>query len=136
MKKMIKHHRGRASLKERQAEELGSLETPDEEGEWCWTKKSRVTRWGRRMITFHYFAEDDEGEQAPGGLNHLVSRNAGGAQWTWKKDTVVVDSGAAENVMPSCMFPEMGRFKNGKWFKGPWSENIKKCGQQVMSVRT
>ena len=27
------------------AEELASLETPDEEGEWCWPKKSRDTRW-------------------------------------------------------------------------------------------
>ena len=27
------------------AEELASLETPEEEGEWCWPKKSRVTRW-------------------------------------------------------------------------------------------
>ena len=26
------------------AEELASLETPDEEGEWCWPVKSRVTR--------------------------------------------------------------------------------------------
>ena len=49
----------------------------------------------------------------------LVSRIAGGAQWTWKKVTVVVDSGAAENVMPRSMFPEIGirqtnRSKNGK----------------------
>ena len=27
------------------AEELASLETPDEEGDWCWPEKSRVTRW-------------------------------------------------------------------------------------------
>ena len=32
MKKMIKHHRGRESLKERFAEELATLETPDEAG--------------------------------------------------------------------------------------------------------
>ena len=31
------------------AEELASLETPDEEGEWCWPKKSRVTRWRRKI---------------------------------------------------------------------------------------
>ena len=58
------------------AEELASLETPDREGEWCWPKKSRVTRWGRRIDSrpaFHDLAEDDEGEQASGGLNHLVS---------------------------------------------------------------
>ena len=114
--KMIKHRRGRASL---------SLETPDE-GEWCWLGKSRVTRWGRRTdsrLAFHYFAEDDEDEQASSGLNHLVSRSAAGAQWTWKKVTVVVDSSAAENVMPRSMFPEIGirqteRSKNGKGFKG------------------
>ena len=43
-------------------------------------------------------AEDDEDEQASGGLNHQVSRKAGGVQWTWKNVIVVVDSGAAENV--------------------------------------
>ena len=67
---------------EENAEELASRETPDEEGEWCWPKKSRVTRWGRRIDSrpaFHYLAEDDGDEQASGGLNHLVSRNAGGA---------------------------------------------------------
>ena len=77
------------------SEEEASLETRDEEGEWCWPKKGRVTRWRRRIDSrpaFHYLAEDDEGEQASGGLNHLVPRNAGGAQWTWKKVTVVVDS--------------------------------------------
>ena len=39
------------------------------------------------------------------------------------------------------MFPEIGirqteRSKNGKGFKGPWGENIKNYGQQIMSVRT
>ena len=27
------------------AKELASLETPDAEGEWCWPKRSKVTRW-------------------------------------------------------------------------------------------
>ena len=45
---------------------------------------------------FHHLAEDDEDEQVSGGLNHLVPRNAGGAQWTWKKFTVVVDSGGGD----------------------------------------
>ena len=67
---------------------------------------------------FHCLTEDDEGEQA----SHLVTRNAGGAQWTWKKVTVVVVLGAAENVMPRSMFPEISteeteRSKNGKGFK-------------------
>ena len=53
----------------------------------------------------------------------------------------MVDSGAAENVMPRSMFLEKGirqteRSKNGKGFKGPGGENIKNYGQQVMSVRT
>ena len=77
---------------------------------------------GRRVDprpAFHHLAEDDEGEQASGGLNHLASRNAEGAQWTWKKVTVVVDWSAAENVMPRSMFPdkstgETERSKNGK----------------------
>ena len=54
---------------------------------------------------------------------------------------MVVDSGAAENVMPRSMFPEIGfrqteRSKNGKGFKGPEGENIKNYEQQIMSVRT
>ena len=76
-----------------------------------------------------------------GGLTSLVSRNAGGAQWTWSKFTVVVDSGAAENVMLWSMFPEIPteeteRSKSGKGFKGPGGDHIKNNGQQVMSVRT
>ena len=52
---------------------------------------------------------------------------------------MVVDSGAADSVMPRSMFPEIGirqteRSTNGKGFKGP--ENIKNYGQQVTSVRT
>ena len=65
------------------AEELASLETPDEEGEWCWPEKSRVTRWGRRIDSrpaFHNLAEEDEDEQVSRGLNHLVSRSAAGTQ--------------------------------------------------------
>ena len=89
---------------------------------------------------FHYPAEDDEDEQASGGLNHLVSRNAGGAQRTWKKVTAVVDSGAAENVMLRSMFSEIftaetERSKNGNGFEGPGGEHITNYGQQVMSVR-
>ena len=107
------------------AEELASLETHDEEGEWCWPKKGRVTRWRRRTDSrpaVHYLAEEDEDKQVSRGLNHLVPRSAAGTRWTWKKVTVVVDSGAAENVMPRSMFPEMGirqteMSKNGKGFK-------------------
>ena len=78
---------------------------------------------------FHCFAEDDEEEQASGGLNHLVSRNAGGAQWTLKKDTVV-DSAAAENVMPRSTFTETSteeteRSKNGKGLKGPGASHVR-----------
>ena len=59
----------------------------------------------------------------------------------WKTITVVVDLGAAENVMPKSMFPEISaeeteRSKNGKGFKGPGGEPIKNYGQQVMSFRT
>ena len=79
---------------------------------------------------FRYLAEDDEGGQACGGLNHLVSRNAGGAQWTWKKVTVVVDSGAAE-----ASDKQRGP-RTEKGSKGPGGENSKNHGQQIMSVRT
>ena len=83
----------------------------------------RTLKNSRARPACHHLVEDHEGEQASGGLNHLVSRNAGGTQWTWKV-TVVVDSGAAENVMPRSMFPKIGirqteRSKNGKGSKGP-----------------
>ena len=129
-------------FEEEKSDELASLDTYDDEGEWCWPKKSRNTRRRERTDSrpaFHYLAEDDE--QTPGGLNHLVSRDAEGTQWTWKKVTVAVDSGAAENVMPRSMFPEIGirqtdRSKHGKGFKGPGGEHIKNHGQKVITVRT
>ena len=65
------------------AEELTSLETHDEEGEWCWPKKGRVTRWRRRIDSrpaVHYLAEEDEDEQVSRGLNHFASRSAAGTQ--------------------------------------------------------
>ena len=104
----------------------------------------RVATWERGIDSgpaVHYLAEEVEDEQVSRGLNHLVSRSAAGTQWTWKKVTVEVDSGAAENVMPRSMFPEIWirqteRSKNGKGFKGPGGENIKNYGQQIMSVRT
>ena len=57
------------------AEELAIWETPDDEREWCWPRRNRITRWRRRMgprPAVHQLAEDDEDEQASGGLNHLV----------------------------------------------------------------
>ena len=75
--------------------------------EWCWPR--RITRWRERVDPrpeFHNRAEDDE--RVSGGLNHLLPRHAGGPQWTWQKVTVVVNSGAAEDVMPRSVFPEIG----------------------------
>ena len=66
------------------------------------------------------------------GLNHLVSRSAAGTQWTWKKVTEVVASGAAEEKR----IWQTETSKNGKGFRGPGGENIKNYGQQIMSVRT
>ena len=90
--------------------------------------------------TFHDLTEDDEEEPASGGLNHLVQRSAGETQWTRKKVTVEVDSGAAETVMPRSVFPEISteeaeRSKSGNVFKGPGGEHIKNYGQQGMSDR-
>ena len=93
------------------AEEVASLETHDDEGEWCWPEKGRVTRWERRIdsrLAVHHLAEEDEDEQVSRGVNHLASRSAARTQWTWKKVTVVLDSGVVENVMPRSMFPEIG----------------------------
>ena len=71
------------SSKEKKAAELVSLDTPDDEGEWYWPRRNRITRWRKRVDprpAVHYLAEDDKDEQASGGLKHLVSRKAGGAQ--------------------------------------------------------
>ena len=58
-----------------------------------------------------------------------------------KEVTVVVHSGAAENVMPRSLFSETGirateRSKNAEGSKEPVREHIKNYGQQVVSVRT
>ena len=52
-------------------EELACLEALDDEGEWCWPKRNRITTWRKRedeVPLFHYLAEDDGEEQACGGL--------------------------------------------------------------------
>ena len=103
-------------------EELGSLEAPDGEGD--------------------HLAEDDQDEQASGGLNHMVSRNAGKAHWTFKKSHRCCWLGGgrqrdAEEHVPRKTTEETERSKNGKEFKGPGGgKHIKNYGQQVMSVRT
>ena len=102
---MIQVRRGRASLRE-ESEELASLDAPDDEDECRWPKRNRVAKRVGPVPTFQYLDKDDQEKQSPGGLNHLVQRNAGGAQWTWKRATVVVDSEAAEDVMPRSLFPE------------------------------
>ena len=71
--------------------------------------------------TFPFLAEDEE-KQASGVLNQLVQRNAGRAQ-TSKKVTVVVDSGAAENVMPRGTLSEIS------------TEFVRKSTWQVADVR-
>ena len=100
---------------------------------------------GGEWSILHYLAEDDEEEQASGGLNHVVQRNAGGAQWTWKKVTVVVDSGAVENVMPQNMFTEIAteeteRSNNGKGSKDPEESTSRtvdssSCPSELLKVR-
>ena len=50
-------------FEEEKPEELASLEEQNDEGEWCWPKRNRITRWRERVDerpTFHYLAEDDE----------------------------------------------------------------------------
>ena len=71
---------------------------------------------------FHYLAEGDEDEHVSGGLNHLVPRNAGGAQWTWKKVTVCSRRGGggardAEEHVHRNIHEETELSKNGKGSK-------------------
>ena len=131
---------------------LASLEVSDEGGNWRKPCPRRITRWRRAKQHandeyedwrpfFYWFAEDGDEEQYVKNLNHLVRRDAGGTQWTWKKVTVVVDPCAAEKVVQRSMFLEVvveetELSKSGKGFQGVGRENIKNHGQQVMSVRT
>ena len=60
--KADQQHRWRKMTKgrswESEPQKLVSLEAPDDEGEWCWPRWNRNTKW--RMDarpTFHYLAE-------------------------------------------------------------------------------
>ena len=37
------------------AEELASVGTPDDEGEWCWPRRNRITRWECGLIQDQHF---------------------------------------------------------------------------------
>ena len=113
------------------AEELASMEAPDDEGEWRWPRRNRVTRWRKRITLLRMTRKSKRLED---WLQELSGR---------RKVTVVVDPGTAENVMPRSMYPEpeisneeTERSENRKGVKGPGREHIKNNGQQVMSVRT
>ena len=77
-KARVKADEGRVSQKERMLKNSRAWKRMTRK-EWCWPKKGRVTVWGRRMgsqpAVRYLTEEDEEGEQASGGLNHLVSRN-------------------------------------------------------------
>ena len=66
----------------------------------------------------------------------LVQRNAGGAQWTWKKVTIVFRSGAAENVVPKSMFPNISTEETERSKNGYGVQRTRRRAQQVLSVRT
>ena len=126
MRKITKFHHGKVNLRRTSRKNLRVWRHLTVREIGVWPKRNRITRWGKRedrRPTFHYIVEHDGEEQTFGELHHLVQRNAGGAQWTWEKVTVAVDSGAAENVIPKSMFTEISteeaeRSKNGKGFKG------------------
>ena len=84
---------------------------------------------------FQYLAEGDEDEHVSGGLNHLVPRNVGGAQLTWKKVTVCSRRGGggardAEEHVPRNIHEETKRSKNGKRFKGPGGSTSRIMGSK------
>ena len=89
MKKKTRIHHGKVKLRGRSQKNLRVWRHLMMR-EWRWPKRNRTTRWGKRKEqrpTFHCLVEDDEEEQASGGLNHLVQRNSGGAHWTLKNVT-------------------------------------------------
>ena len=108
-RRMLKNSRGwrRLTSKESGAG-LRRAKSAHGEGEGELTRDQQFTISQRKTKT----------NRCRGGLNHLVSRSAAGTQWTWEKVTVVADSGAAENVMPRSMFPEIGSGKQ----RGPQME--------------
>ena len=89
---------------------------------WCWPKRNRITRWEKEWVNCQHsitLQKTTKESRRLEDLNHVVQRDAGGAQWPWKKVTVVADSGKAENVMLRRMFPEIStevteRSKNGE----------------------
>ena len=108
-KKMTKTRRGRVSLKEKRQKNSRVWKHLMTKESGAGPEETGSPDGGKRVdprSAFQDLAEDDEREQASGGLNHFVSRNAASALWYWKKITVVVDWGAAENVMPRSMFSE------------------------------
>ena len=125
-------------------EELASLETPGEEGEWCWPKKSGVTRWRRRIDSrpaVHYLAEEDEDEQ--------VSRGTESPGLTkCRRNSVVVEEGHrgsrlrrsrecdAEEHVPRDRGQTNREVQEWKRDSKEGGENIKNYGQQIMSVTT
>ena len=55
-----------SELEGEKAEEIASLVICDDEGEWWWLRRNRITRWGKRIDprpAFHYLAENDEDER-------------------------------------------------------------------------
>ncbi len=87
----------------------------------------------------NYLAKDEDMEEAESELSNVNQAMADGS--VWKNVTVVVDSGAGENVMPRAMFPSIpvqstARSRAGRGFRGLGGEGIANYGQQVMTVKT
>ena len=52
-----------SELEGEKEDEPASLEAPGPEGEWCWSRRNRITRWGKRMDpgpAFHCRADDED----------------------------------------------------------------------------
>ena len=65
-------------------------------------------------------------------LNHLIQRDARGRRWMWKKVTVVVDSGAAENVMVRCTFSEISMKEIERCKSGDGVQRIRRSAHKEL----
>ena len=125
------------------SEDLASLEAPDDEGGWCWPKRNRITRWGKRenqRPTFHYFAER-RWQRRAGVWRTEIFGPTKRRRSTMDMEESHSCGPLGSNVMSKSMFPgisteETERSNNGKGFKDSGGKQIKNNGQQVIVVRT
>ena len=116
---MTRVHHGK--MRGEKPEELAGLEAPDDEGEWFWPKRNRITRLGKAS-----------GPDANISLPCRRRRRRAPSRSTreWRR-----------TYCRGACFPKYSQRKRrdprlGKEFKGPGGEHIHNYGPQLMTVKT